>query len=121
MLATTPTVSVVNGLRVMQVAGRVLVASRSQAGRWWDVTAGRCGCKGYEHRGRCAHVTATAPVPQVTVDPEDSILDLWPVGDGEPCAIDSTQTGRRITVLPYTPAQAAIASELYADEPQGAA
>lgn len=56
----TLTTRVVDGLRILQVAGRVLVASRSEDGRWYDVTDGACGCKGYEHRGRCAHLTATA-------------------------------------------------------------
>ncbi len=85
-MIATPTLSVVNGLRIMQVENRVLVASRSEEGRWWDVTAGLCGCKGFEHRGRCAHLTATATLHQpiaITVEPEDEAIPFWPVSDGE--------------------------------------
>ncbi len=84
-MIATPTLSVVNGLRIMQVENRVLVASRSEEGRWWDVTAGLCGCKGFEHRGRCAHLTATATLHQpiaITVEPEDEAIPYWPL-DGE--------------------------------------
>lgn len=56
----SPQCSVVDGLRIMQIANRVMVASRSEPGRWWDVTEGNCGCKGFEHRGRCAHTKVTA-------------------------------------------------------------
>lgn len=54
----------VRGERVLRVAGRVLVASRSQAGLWWDVTDGACSCPAWRWRGRCRHAEVLRPPPK---------------------------------------------------------
>lgn len=64
MLATTaPTSDMVllvnrHGETVRVGDHRVLVASKTVAGRWYDVSAGICQCPGFQFRGRCRHLAA---------------------------------------------------------------
>lgn len=90
MLAViSPQSSVVDGLHILQVAGRVLVASRTEPGRWYDVTAGTCGCKGFEYRGRCAHLAAS--LPGVPVEAADQPIPFALT----PAALDALDHGRQ--------------------------
>lgn len=54
----------VNGETVIKLADRVLVASKSEPGKWHEVVAGVCDCKSYQYRGTCRHVKVEeAPEP----------------------------------------------------------
>lgn len=78
----------VNGVTLLQVAERILAASRTTAGRWYDVTDGACGCLGFEHRRHCAHVTAAAELtkpPRICILCGEAREKLSRIGECLPC------------------------------------
>ncbi len=68
------TTEIVTGETVIKLADRVLVASKSEPGKWYEVVAGACDCKGYQYRGICRHVEAVkateTPICRVCGRPE---------------------------------------------------
>ncbi len=95
----------VSGVERMARPDLFLVTSQTVADAAYRVHQGQCNCPDASKRDarRCKHVYATVifqqlermeaerldPTLSVVVEPEDSILDLWP---GEPCEIDPRPT-----------------------------
>lgn len=42
--------------RAINLGDRVLVASATTPGQWYEVAEGRCECKGFRYRQRCRHL-----------------------------------------------------------------
>jgi hypothetical protein len=99
-------------------------SSTGQGGYVVSRDARTCDCHDYTRRETaCKHIfsvrlaqqveradaEAADPTITIRVDPEDSILDLWPT-DGEPCDIHPIGT---ITVLPMADHLRALRDELF--------
>jgi len=42
--------------RAINLGDRVLVASATAPGQWYEVAEGQCECKGFHYRQRCRHL-----------------------------------------------------------------
>lgn len=50
----------IDGEQVIRLRDRILVASKSQPGRWYEVRDCRCECVGFARYGRCRHERAAS-------------------------------------------------------------
>ncbi len=46
----------ISGDRAINLGDRVLVASATTPGQWYEVAEGQCECKGFHYRQRCRHL-----------------------------------------------------------------
>lgn len=59
------------GEKFMTLGSTLLVASKSKAGEWYQITNATCSCPGFRYRGACRHVAAAqleAETEAVTVE-----------------------------------------------------
>ncbi len=105
------------------------VKSASDADSAYQVDQFGCSCADFQGRGGfCKHMAARAlfiaseradaethdPTIAIRVDPEDSILDLWP--HGEPCEMPAPVPVGTITRLPMPAELQALSRELFGED-----
>lgn len=64
--------------QVLVLGDRVLVASKSEPGHWYDCSSGDCDCKGYQYRNQCRHIVVAAEALKSQPEPKPVCTPLVP-------------------------------------------
>jgi hypothetical protein len=70
----------ISGERFIELGGKLLVASKSNEGDWYEISGETCTCLGFQYRGKCRHVVAAAQLP--TPEREPVVEVEWSVQFG---------------------------------------